>query len=309
MPRYRNQIPQEPRSLGDVLRWKWAARPVKWPEWVEVEPQQTPDRGQSDSDLSVTPVNHSTVLIGYHQRFFLTDPIWSERASPFAWIGPKRVHAPGLCMEELPPLEAILLSHNHYDHFDLPTLGRIAKVQDPLVLVGTGDGYLARSAGFSRVVELEWWEHVRLGELKIHYTPTVHFSARGIFDRMKSLWGAYVLESEHGHVYFGGDSAMGPHYRDLRRRFGGFRCSMLPIGAYEPRWFMKSSHIDPDEAVEAHRELDSRYSIAIHHGTFSGLTDEGYDEPGKRLMEALASRGIPGDQFAVVPFGYTVHVD
>lgn len=302
-----NQLPYRPKTLADVWRWKRASAAKPWPARIENPRADPPVRTSHPAELTATFINHSTVLLQYHGLALLTDPIWSERASPFSWAGPRRVRAPGLALDQLPAPDVLLVSHNHYDHLDLPTLRRIARRCDPLVLTGTGNGTLIRSGGLSRVEELAWWEGRAVGGLTIHYVPAQHFSCRGLRDRMHALWGGFVLESPHGHVYFAGDTAVGPHEEQLRERFGGFRLSFLPIGAYEPRWFMKASHMNPAEAVEAHRRIGSRLSVGIHWGTFP-LSDEAVDQPLADLAAALTAQHVPSSAFRTLGFGETLRV-
>jgi L-ascorbate metabolism protein UlaG (beta-lactamase superfamily) len=241
-------------------------------------------------------VNHSTVLIEQPGRTILTDPVWSGRASPVASLGPKRHRAPGLAFADLPKIDLVLLSHNHYDHFDTPTLRRIAANHSPAIVVPLGLGGLVRTLGFPRIEELDWWEEA----LSIRSVPARHFSARGLFDRNRTLWCGYAFETPAGMVYFAGDTAFGSHFEQIRSRLGPPRIALLPIGAYEPRWFMQAVHMSPSEAVEAHRVLGARESIAIHHGTFQ-LADENIDRPRSDL-----ARCRNGEEFRVLRNGETI---
>jgi L-ascorbate metabolism protein UlaG (beta-lactamase superfamily) len=236
----------------------------------------------------------------------LTDPVWSERVSPVRWAGPRRVRAPGLAFERLPPVHLVLVSHSHYDHMDLATLRRLERHFRPLFLTGLGNGRLLRSQGLRRVEELDWWHRFDTGAgVEVTMTPARHFSRRGLFDTNRSLWGGFLLRDGRRKVYFAGDSAYGPHFAEIGRRAGGVDVALLPIGAYEPRWFMHSNHVNPDEAVRVHLDVDSRQSVAMHFGTFQ-LTDEPIDEPVRALGEALARHGVPGQHFRVPRFGETL---
>ncbi len=305
---FENQAPYDAKSLWSVMKWKAGSEPAPWPDWIESQPRSVPPPGDGEEDLQVTFINHSTVLLHYHGLNILTDPIWSERPSPVGFAGPRRVRAPGVKLEDLPALDLLLITHDHYDHLDLPTLRQLAGRHQPLVLTGMGNGEMLRQAGFTRVEELCWWGSRQVGSLTVHFTPTQHFSGRGLMDRMKTLWGGFVLESPHGHVYFAGDTAVGPQDGQLAARFKGFRLSLLPIGAYQPRWFMKGVHVNPKEALESHLTIRSAQSVAIHFGTFAGLADDGPDEPLEELAEALAEKGLDPAVFRVPGFGETLKI-
>jgi L-ascorbate metabolism protein UlaG (beta-lactamase superfamily) len=213
--------------------------------------------------------------------------------------------SPGIRFDDLPPIDVILLSHNHYDHLDLATLARLRARFDPTVLAAAGDGRLIAPLGFVRTHELDWWEQVRLNDgLTMTFVPAQHFSARGLFDRQMSLWGGYVIESRGRRLYFGGDSGYSSHFGDIKSRLGSPDIAMLGIGAYEPRWFMKTVHMNPAEAVRAHRDLGSRHSIGMHFGTFQ-LTTEAIDQPRIDLKVALAESNIAESEFVTLQEGET----
>ena len=276
-----------------------------WPAWVENRGVPRLDAKLDAGEIAITFVNHATFLIQAGGIAILTDPIWSERASPFRRIGPKRVRAPGVGFDALPPIDLVLLSHNHYDHLDLATLARLRARFDPTVLAAAGDGRLLAPLGFARIHELDWWEPVRPGDgLAITFVPAQHFSARGLFDRERSLWGGYMIESRGRRIYFGGDTGYSSHFVDIRNRLGSPDIAILGIGAYEPRWFMKTVHMNPAEAVRAHRDLGSRQSIGMHFGTFQ-LTTEAIDQPRIDLKVALAESDIPESEFVTLQEGET----
>jgi L-ascorbate metabolism protein UlaG (beta-lactamase superfamily) len=298
--RFFNPSASSARGFLDVLRWKLTSRPEPSARFVaDVEPSKPPS-SVVGNQLHVTLVNHSTVLLQQSGSHILTDPIWSERASPFAAIGPRRHREPGVRWEDLPRIDTVLLSHNHYDHLDLATLRRLADCGQSRFVVPAGVGRLLRSRNIGPVQELDWGESVTLGQTTVHAVPAEHFSARGVFDRNLTLWCGYVVESAAGTVYFAGDTAFGGHFAGIRERFGAPRLALLPIGAYQPRWFMSPMHMAPDEAVRAHEILGARTSIAIHHGTFQ-LTDESIDTP-KRSLIACAR----DDSFLVLDNGQSV---
>lgn len=281
--------PGAPQAAGliDVLRWKLTSRPDRSPDFVDDVTASIPPARVSGYDVRVTLVNHSTVLLQFNEVNILTDPIWSQRASPVSWAGPKRRRAPGIRQADLPEIDIVLLSHNHYDHLDLSTLKWLFEHGHSTFIAPLGVGRLLRSRGFEPMHELDWGDSKRLDALTIHSVPAYHFSARGMFDRNKTLWCGYVIESGSTRIYFAGDTAFGPHFTWIHDRFGSPALALLPIGAYKPRWFMSPVHGSPDEALRAREILGARASVAIHHGTFQ-LTDEDIDAPARELVSCGA---------------------
>jgi L-ascorbate metabolism protein UlaG (beta-lactamase superfamily) len=280
---YNPDAPQAP-GLLDALRWKLTSRPEPSPSFISDVEQSIPPRRVEGSGLRTTLVNHSTVLLQQRGSNILTDPIWSERASPLSWIGPRRRRKPGISWDHLPRIDAVLISHNHYDHLDLPTLRRLAARGESAFIVPSRGARLLRSENIGPVHELDWGESLSLAPgLTIHCVPALHFSSRGIHDRNRTLWCGYMIECQERLIYFAGDTGFGRHFAQIREKFGSPRLALLPIGAYEPRWFMSPVHMAPDEAMRAHQILAARTSIAIHHGTFQ-LTDESIDTPKKELI-------------------------
>jgi L-ascorbate metabolism protein UlaG (beta-lactamase superfamily) len=291
------------RGFIDVLRWKLSSRPESSPRFIADVEQSIPPRSVDGSGLRITLVNHSTVLVQQRGSNILTDPIWSERASPVSWLGPKRRRKPGVRLEDLPRIDVVLISHNHYDHLDLPTLRRIAADGHLIFIVASGCAGLLRSQRIEPVHELDWGESVTLPRLTIHCVAAQHFSSRGIFDRDKTLWCGYLIESPERLVYFAGDTGFGSHFGQIRERFGSPNVALLPIGAYEPRWFMSPVHMSPEEALQAHRILGAQASIAIHHGTFQ-LADDGIDTPQRKLIAGRQDENfsiLKNGQFAEIP--------
>ena len=274
-----------------------------WPDWVASDYGERPLGRVGTGRIRTTFINHATVLIQTDSCNILTDPIWAYRCSPFSWAGPRRHRDPGLRMEDLPPIDVVLISHNHYDHMDLPSLRRLQSMFQPRIIAGAGNRVYLERKGLSRVEELEWWDSAERGTApSITFVPAKHFSGRGLFDRNKTLWGGFVIESSAGSVYFAGDTGYGPHFREIASRFGQIDLSFLPIGAYEPRSFMCAVHMNPPEAVQAHLDLRSQQSTGIHFGTFR-LAFEGMDDPGKDLVRARDAAGLPPDAFEVPDFG------
>jgi L-ascorbate metabolism protein UlaG (beta-lactamase superfamily) len=287
--RFYNPNADQARGLRDVLRWKLSGRPEPSPHFIsDVEGSVPPRRVDGDA-MRLTLVNHSTVLLQQAGCNILTDPIWSDRASPLSWIGPRRRRNPGVRWEDLPPIDVALISHNHYDHMDLPTLRRLAARGDTAFIVPARAAQLLRAENIGPAHELDWGEMFSVANATIYCVPAMHFSARGIFDGNASLWCGYVIESDAGMAYFAGDTAFGEHFAEIRNKIGAPRLALLPIGAYEPRWFMSPVHMAPEQAVRAHEILGAKTSVASHHGTFQ-LADDGIDAP-KRALAACAPPG------------------
>ena len=250
----------------------------------------------------MTFVGHSTVLIQAEGLNVLTDPIWSGRASPVRWAGPRRHRPPGLRFEDLPPIDVLLVSHDHYDHCDLPTLRRLLERQRPATFCPLGVDRLLSRVGFPSPRALDWWESSTLCEgVRVHCTPAQHFSGRSLLDRNRTLWCSWLLEAPHGNVYFGADTGFGPHFDEIAGRFAPPRLALLPIGAFRPRWFMAPVHMSPDDALRAHLILGAGTSVAIHHGTFR-LADDGESEAADRLRR-LVRESPPPAPFLVLKEG------
>ncbi|MFC3124532.1 MBL fold metallo-hydrolase [Pseudoroseomonas globiformis] len=298
------------QPLRNVWRMMREGKGTPWPLRIEdppFPPPPEPARGQ----VAVTFIGHSSFLIRYPEGpTLLTDPIWSERCSPVAFAGPKRVRAPGLAFDALPKIDAVLLSHNHYDHCDIPTLKRLAWRDAPRVVTGLGNARLLAKHGLRDVVELDWWQDAPLpGGVVARFLPARHFAARGLHDRAHSLWGGFALrDATGGSLCFVGDSGWGAHFAEIGAQCGPFDMALIPIGAYEPRWFMRAVHINPEEAVQAFAALRARRALAMHFGTFK-LTQEAIDAPAQGLHEALAAAGIDPRRFMVPGHGESFLVE
>jgi L-ascorbate metabolism protein UlaG (beta-lactamase superfamily) len=275
-------------------------RRAPWPASLDVLPQRPP--ALDGASAVVTFIGHSTFLIQTAAGNILTDPMYSQRAGPLGLLGPRRVRQPAVRFDDLPPIAMVLLSHNHYDHCDLPTLRTLAQRFDPLVITPLGNAALVRSAGIRRIEELDWWQEAKTAALPIAMTPAQHFSARTPFDRNRALWSGFLLVAGGARILFAGDTAYAPFFREIRQRHGPIDLALLPIGAYEPRWFMQAVHMNPAEAAQAHLDLEPSESIGMHFGTFR-LTTEGIDEPLRALEDACRARNIPPARFRTLGFG------
>ena len=294
-------------GLAAFLRWMTHRHRRPWRTHIPSTPGPRPVERVDGSGLLVTLVGHATVLLQTRGMNFLTDPVWSERASPLQFMGPRRHRAPGLRFEDLPPIDAILLSHNHYDHMDLPTLRRLRQAHSPAIFCPLGLADPLRTLGFASIYEMDWWQQTTWRGLEVHCMPAQHFSARTPFDRNRTLWCGWVLDHAGNEaagdarepIYFAADTGFGPHFALIHDRFPHLRLAMLPIGAYAPEWFMGPIHMTPEQAVEAHRILGSPCTVPIHYGTFS-LADDGEGDAEARLSAALGER----DAFAMLEEGH-----
>ena len=313
------------RNWFDVLRWRLTSRGTRWPAQIELAPQPPPPAPRGD-EFVATWLGHATWLVQTVRGNFLFDPVFAERASPVAWAGPRRAHPPGLAFEALPRIDAVLLSHDHYDHCDLPSLRRLAQTHAPLFVAPLRHGDLLSAAGAQRVVELDWWQsHAFRPDLAITLTPTRHWSNRLGSPRNHRLWGGFFLQVGQvsdltirpktqtsqvkdltysgRRLWFAGDTGYDADmFHEIGRRCGAPELALVPIGAYEPRWFMAPMHINPAEAVAAHRDVGARLSLAMHWGTFQ-LTDEGRDEPVRALAAARIEAGLSPEEFRVLAPG------
>lgn len=321
-----------PRGLADLARWRWNA----WREGLPPAPQTPPPVVTADRTFlhanaaagpamqpTVTFIGHSTVLlqipVGDRGLQVLLDPVFSERASPVSFAGPRRFQPPGLALDALPHIDVVLVSHNHYDHLDEASVRALARQPGgpPLFVVPLGIGPWLAAHGVPDAVELDWWQRHTLdrgGEsAEITLTPAQHWSSRSLTDRMATLWGGFAVTSPAFHAFYSGDTAYSRDFADIAAHFaprqdaahgGGFDLALLPIGAYAPRWFMQQQHVDPAEAVQIHSDLRSKRSIGVHWGTFA-LTDEPLDQPPRDLAAAVRQQGLADGAFTTMAIGET----
>lgn len=294
-----------PKSLPDLVKWWAAGDKAKWPAWMPSPFSDTPPRRVTQG-VRLSFVGHASWLIQTAGLNILVDPVWSQRASPFTFAGPQRVNDPGIAFEALPEIDAVLVSHGHYDHLDTATLSRLAGRFSPRVITPLGNDITMRDADAAiRAEAFDWNDRVELGNgVAVNLVSTRHWTARGVLDRNKALWASFVLETPAGKIYIVCDSGYGSgvHFRSVRERYGRPLASILPIGAYEPRWFMRDQHMNPDEAVRAFADCGAEIAFAHHHGTFQ-LTDEAIDAPVTALAQALDLARLRPERFPVLKPG------
>lgn len=285
------------KTSSEVMRWSLTRKPSVWPATFPSPFQDTPPARVGG--LRVTLIGHASFLIQCGGINILADPVFSERASPVTFAGPRRINPPGIRLEDLPPIDVILLTHNHYDHMDMASLQQVLARHPARIITPLGNEAILRAGGIEApVISLDWGDTVGLaGGVTVHAVPAAHWSARGLFDRRFALWCAFVLTTPAGVLYHIGDTAYHqPLFTEVRQRFGAPRLALLPIGAYEPRWFMRDQHMDPEEAVRAFADCGARAAIGHHWGTFQ-LTDEPVEAPAGQLAAALEQKGIAAERF------------
>jgi L-ascorbate metabolism protein UlaG (beta-lactamase superfamily) len=304
-----------PRSRRDLLRWFVERRldrtKARWPRWAPSPYADRPPPRVDGAACRLSYIGHASWLIQTGGLNILVDPIWSKRASPFRHLGPRRVNDPGIAFADLPPIDVVLVSHAHYDHLDVATLSRLAAAHRPRVIAPLGNDTIMRRHDAAIAAEaFDWDQRVDLGgAVAVTLVPTSHWSARNLSDRNMSLWASFVIEVPCGRLYCVADSGYGDGrlFRRARERHGPFRLALLPIGAYEPRWFMRDQHMNPAEAVQAYVDCGAELAVAHHHGTFQ-LTDEAIDAPVIALGRALAAAGIAAERFRALRPGEVVQL-
>jgi len=287
----------------DVWRWLREGDRRPWPASVPIRHHAPRPECLPAGAIGLTLIGHSTVLIRAGGLNCLTDPVFSPCAGPAGRLGPRRVRPPAIALSELPQIDLVLLSHDHYDHLDLPGLQWLGRHHRPAIVCGLGHRQLLGNAGIDKVFELDWWQAwTGPAGTSVHFVPAQHWCGRGLHDRNLRLWGGLYLRTAAGSVYFAGDTGYAGHFAEIRRHLGAPDIALLPIGAYAPRWFMSVNHMNPAEAVAAHRDLGARLSIPVHYGTFR-LSGEGIDEPLVELDRARSAAGAPPEQLRVLDFG------
>ncbi|MDB5485457.1 MAG: rane protein [Tardiphaga sp.] len=302
-----------PKTLSEVLRWQFGGgrRRAPWPDWIENGDPDTPPADVTGARARICFVGHASWLIQTAGHNILVDPVWSDRASPISFLGPKRHCAPGIAFDALPKIDTVLVTHGHYDHLDIRTLSKLAARDNPQIITPLGNDVTMRGHDAAiRAEGFDWRDRVAIGDgVAVTLVPTRHWSARGLFDRNKALWASFVLETPAGKIYIVGDSGYGDggHFRRVRDEHGPLRLALLPIGAYEPRWFMKDQHMNPDDAVKALADCGAQQALGHHNGTFQ-LTDEAIDAPRRDLVTALDMAGIARDRFIAPTPGQVVEI-
>lgn len=312
---FRNNHIEEKPGLGSFLKWRWDRlwKDVPSPESYEfpLAENNSSFLRRNNNKITLTWIGHATLLLQLNGVNILTDPHFSERASPVQWAGPKRVVRPGIPLEELPAIHIVVISHDHYDSLDDGTIRQLRKRpggEETAFFVPLGFKPWLAARGISKVVELDWWDSEKEKGITVTAVPMQHWSKRTLFSKNKTLWAGWVIRSDGFRFFFAGDSGYNEHFLEIGERLGPFDLSAIPIGAYEPRWFMKNHHMNPEEAIRVHIDTGSRKSVAMHWGTFI-LTDEPLDEPPKRLETAKKNAGLARDAFIVLKHGETLIVE
>ena len=291
------------KGFREVIQWMVNRKQGPWKEKRDLVYGGKP-AARVDQGIRITFVNHSTFLIQVDGLNLITDPVWSFRTSPMQWAGPKRMRPPGVKLEDLPRIDVMLLSHNHWDHLDIATVKKIYETDHPKIITPLGVKTFLELEGIRGAVDIDWWqEEIITNSLKIQSVPAQHFSGRGMFDRDATLWSGYVIKRPAGNIYFVGDTGYNEiTFREIGRRCAPIEIALVPIGAFKPQWFMSPIHCSPEEAVKIHQESGAKTSIATHFGTFP-LADDGEVEPVIELKKALQKSGVNDESFVVLQEG------
>ncbi|MFC5412115.1 MBL fold metallo-hydrolase [Larkinella bovis] len=293
------------KGLGEALQWMLSGRDKKpWPPFRNLPPGPPPPARVAGSQLRVTFVNHSTVLLQFDSLNVLTDPVWYNRTSPYQWIGPERNRPPGIRFDDVPKIDILLISHNHWDHLDIKTVRQLCQRDQPKIYCPLGVKVFLEAQGCRNVTEMDWHGSLAYNTgTTIHCVPAQHFSGRGMFDRDATLWCGFIVDNKTaGKLYFVGDTGYGSFFRKTGEHYGPMRLSLIPIGAFQPTWFMSPIHCSPAEAVQIHKDIQSQQSVAIHYGTFP-LADDSLPEPVEELQQALRNHPQLTEKFWTIPEG------
>lgn len=304
--KFKNPGDIETKGFKDLLKWvlnrnqgRWNIKENIYDGRIEI-PHLT-------NGIRIYFINHSTFLIQAYGTNILTDPIWGDRAGPFNLIGPERKRPPGIMFKNIPDIDLILLSHNHYDHLDLPTLKKLNEKYRPEIISPLGMSRFLLSHGILTAADMDWWDENSINDkITIACVPAQHFSGRGMFDRDKTLWAGYVIKTTGGNIYFAGDTGYGNFFKDIKKRYSPINIAILPIGAYKPEWFMSPIHLSPSDAVHAHMDLSAKLSIACHYGTFP-LADDGMTQPEEDLMKAKKEMDV--NNFILLDEGHFIDLN
>lgn len=291
------------KGLFEVIKWMTGRKQGPWKEMKDLQPGAKPIERVSEG-IRIKFVNHTTFLIQTEGLNILTDPVWSERTSPFSFAGPKRMRPPGIRFEELPKIDVVLLSHNHYDHLDVATMQRVVNEHKPRIITPLGVKEFLEQEEMKGAHDVDWWEAVPLSEaVSVQAVPAQHFSGRGMFDRDRTLWCGYVLKRKGGNLYFAGDTGYNEiTFKEIGERCAPISVSVLPIGAYKPNWFMSPIHTSPEEAVKIFTDVNTQAAVASHFGTFP-LADDSQQDPIDDLEKALQEKNIERERFRTLKEG------
>jgi L-ascorbate metabolism protein UlaG (beta-lactamase superfamily) len=303
---FENVYPFPPKSFMTAMRWRWNRKPVAWPKSRPLTVTHKAGEKLSGDQAAITWIGHSSFLVEFENFRVLLDPVYSKFVGPSSLLGTSRVIEAGISLEQTPKVDLILVSHDHFDHMDLPTLEFFAKRDNPLIIAGRGNKTLLEETGFSKIVELLWWEkHTVNSDVQVTFVPAQHWSTRSLLTRNTTLWGGFYFKVRNKTYYFAGDTGYHPKlFREIHERAGAPDFAFIPVGAYAPRDFMRDQHVDPAEAVDIHKDVKAKQSVGMHHSTFQ-LTDEGIDEPCLELKSESKSKGLAGGDFTCMETGET----
>lgn len=295
------------KSFFTVLKWSVTRPEADYPEWIENKFKPELPKELPAGKTAATFINHASFLLQTKNFNFLTDPLWAARTSPVTFIGPKRFRAPGIKIEELPQINFVVVSHNHYDHMDLQALEDLHNKFKPIFIMPLGNARYLRDIKGIQTIELDWWQSTTVKNngqsAKITLVPAQHWSSRSLTDKRKALWGGYVIEADQTKIFFAGDSGYSKEiFSRIGETWNGLDLSLLPIGAYEPRWFMKDNHMNPEETVQVHLDIKSKMSVAMHYGAFR-LSDEKFGQPEQDLEAAKKKLAV--DNYITLDVGQT----